>query len=190
MQIEYEATFYPIDKDDIRSRLLAVGAELIRSEYVQERSNYTLPSGHEIAGGWIRVRNEGDKNTLTLKVVDGEKIENQREITTEVKDFNATKQLLEAIGCRHKATQTTKRELWRIKSVEIMIDEWPWLEPFVEIEGPSEIAVRNIAEKLGFDYKQAHFGAVDSLYAAKYGISKEQINTTEQVTFEGENPFK
>lgn len=189
MNIEYEATFYPIDKDDVRSRLRRAGAELIRPEFTQKRMNFNLPQGHEIDGAWIRVRDEGDKISLTLKIVDGDRIENQKEVITEVSDFEATQRLLEHIGCRPKAFQETRRELWRLDEVEIMIDEWPWLEPFVEIEGKSEAAVRLASEALGFDYTEAHFCAVDTLYAKRYGITKEEINNTKVAAFDLRNPF-
>jgi adenylate cyclase class 2 len=190
MQIEYEATFYPIEKDDIRSRLKQASAELVRPEFMQKRMNFNLPEGHDIQGAWIRVRDEGDKITLTLKIVDGNKIENQKEIITEVKDYDATRQFLEKIGCTPKAFQETKRELWRLGEVEIMIDEWPWLKPFVEIEGKSEAEVRKTSELLGFKYDDAYFCAVDTLYAKEYGISKDEINHTQNVSFAEANPFK
>jgi adenylate cyclase class 2 len=189
MNIEYEATFYPVDKDDIRSRLRQAGAELVRPEFTQKRMNFNLPQGHEINGAWIRVRDEGDKVSLTLKIVDGDRIENQKEIITEVSDFEATQNLLECIGCQPKAFQETRRELWRLGEVEIMIDEWPWLEPFVEIEGKSEGEVRKASEALGFDYAEAHFCAVDTLYAKRYGITKDEINHTKVAAFDLKNPF-
>ncbi len=189
MNIEYEATFFPVDKDEVRQRLRQAGAELVRPEFTQRRMNFNLPSGHEIKGAWIRVRDEGDKISLTLKVVDGDRIENQKEIITDVSDFEATQRLLENIGCTPKAFQETRRELWRLGDVEIMIDEWPWLRPFVEVEGKSEAAVREASEKLGFDYAQAKFCAVDTLYAQEYGITKDEINYTQEVAFDLKNPF-
>lgn len=33
-----------------------------------------------------------------------------------------------------------------------MLDEWPGLKPFIEIEADSEIAVKNVTKKLGFEY--------------------------------------
>jgi len=189
MNIEYEATFFPVDKDEVRERLRRAGAELIRSEFIQKRMNYDLPQGHEINGAWIRVRDEGDKISLTLKVVDGNKIENQKEVITEVSDFQATQKFLESIGCRPKAFQETRRELWRLGEVEIMLDEWPWLPPFVEVEGQSEASVRDASERLGFDYAQAKFCAVDTLYALHYGITKDEINYTQEVAFDLKNPF-
>jgi hypothetical protein len=47
-----------------------------------------------------------------------------------------------------------------------------------------------VSEKLGMDYAQAKFCAVDVLYAEKYGITTDQINNhTPEIVFEMENPF-
>jgi adenylate cyclase class 2 len=190
MKIEYEATFYPIDKQAIREKLKAVRAKLERIEYLQKRVVFNLPEGHEIPGGWLRVRNEDDRITMSLKVVDGERIENQKEICLKVDSFDQAELFLKTLGCERKAYQETKRELWKIDEVEICIDEWPWLEPFVEIEGQSEEEVREVSELLGFDYAQAKFGSVDMLYALKYDISNDVFNNQSSlVLFEGENPF-
>lgn len=190
MNIEYEATFLNIDKDEMRAKLKAVGAELVRPEFMQKRVVFRLPRGHEIEGGWLRVRDEGDKITMSLKIVDGAQIENQKEICLKVDSFDEAVNMLEIIGCERKAFQESRRELWKLNDVEITIDEWPFLEPFVEVEGNSEELVKVVSEKLGFDYSQAYFGAVDGLYEKKYGVSKDRINNqTSEIRFDGENPF-
>ena len=74
--------------------------------------------------------------------------------------------------------------------VDITIDEWPFLEPFVEIEGNSEKAVKEVFEKLGFNYTDALFCTVGKLYEMKYHISPDAINTLEKLVFEMENPFQ
>lgn len=125
-----------------------------------------------------------------MKVVDEDKIENQKEICVEVSDFDETVKLLESIGCEKKSYQETKRELWILDGVEITIDEWPFLEPFVEVEGKSEKEVKEVSEKIGFDYSKALFCAVGKLYQMKYGIHPDQINTAEKIVFGMENPFK
>ena len=190
MEIEYEATFPNINKDIIRNKLQEAGATLLRLEYTQRRRVYHLPVGHEIAGGWVRVRDEGDKIMITLKVVDGEKIENQKEINIKVDNFESACELVKTLGCREKAYQVTKRELWGVDGVEVTIDEWPFLEPFVEVKGKSEEEVKAVSEKLGFDYSLALFCAVGTLYANKYGITEDVINNqTAILDFDGENPF-
>jgi len=78
MIIEYEATFIDINKDEIRERLKKVNAKLIKPEFLQKRSVFDFPPGKEVKGGFIRVRDEGDKITLTLKIVDGNLITDQK----------------------------------------------------------------------------------------------------------------
>ena len=189
MNIEYEATFANINKDEIRERLKGVDAVCERSEYLQKRIPFHLPKEKRSDNAWLRVRDEGGNVTLSLKVIDGDKIENQKELLLHVDNFNTAVQLLEAIGCESKSYQETNRELWKLNDTEITIDEWPFLEPFVEIEGNSEKAVRRVAEKLGFDWDNALFCAVGKLYEMKYGIPEKEINLAKKIVFGMENPF-
>lgn len=191
MQIEYEAKFADVEKGEMRRRLEAVGATLAKPEFLQKRVVFFLPKGHEIAGGWARVRDEGDRITMSLKIVDGDKIENQKEICLTVDSFEQAELMLAMLGCRKKSYQETKRELWRLDDTEITLDEWPFLEPFVEIEGESEEAVKRAADKLELDYGQALFGAVDILCMRKYPhLTADRINNqTPLIVFGGENPF-
>ena len=190
MNIEYEATFTNIDKEKIRYKLRQLKAKLIKPEFLQKRVVFNLPKHQKIEGSWLRVRDEGDKITLSLKIVDGHKIEDQKEICIEVDDFSQAVGLLSAIGCQEKAFQESKRELWTLDNVEITIDEWPFLEPFMEIEGKSEQLVRNVSKKLGLDYKNALFCAIDMLYHKKYRVSQDIINNhTPRIVFNSQNPF-
>lgn len=190
MEIEYEATFTDIDKKKVRAKLGAAGAKLVKPEFMQKRVVFNLPKGHEIKGGWLRVRDEADRITMSLKVVDGDRIDDQREICLVVDDFKGGEDFLTMIGCERKAYQESKRELWRLGEVEVTIDEWPFLEPFVEIEGKSEKEVRRAADEIGFDYSKAVFAATDKLYQQKYNISTEYIdNEVPLITFGGRNPF-
>ena len=189
MEIEYEATFPNINKDAIRERLKKAGAKLLRPEFLQKRIPFHLPKEKRGKGKFIRVRDEGDKITLSLKIFDGDKIENQKEICLTVNSFDDAVEFLELIGCESKSYQESKRELWKLDNVEIMIDEWPFLEPLVEIEGKSEKAVKEVSEKLGFDYSKALFCPAGELYGRKYNIPIEQVNTAPKIVFNMKNPF-
>jgi adenylate cyclase class 2 len=190
MKIEYEATFPNINKDKIRDRLKKANAKRIKKEFMQKRVVFNMPKGHEIEGGWLRVRDEQDKITLSLKVVDGDKIHNQKEICLKVDNFEQALSLLEHLGCERKAYQETKREIWELDDVEITIDEWPFLEPLLEVEGKSEEEVKNVCEKLELDYKRALFCSADTLYSKKYGLTEYDINNhTPLLIFKGDNPF-
>jgi adenylate cyclase class 2 len=190
MEIEYEATFINIDKDEYRKKLKKAGANLVKPEFLQRRVVFNLPKGQEIKGGWLRVRDESDKITMSLKIVDGDKIENQKELCLKINNFDEGIEFLSRIGCERKSYQENKRELWILDEVEITIDEWPFLEPYLEIEAKSEEKVKTVAQKLGFDYSKALFCSVAPIYSKKYGISEDVINNnTQEILFNGKNPF-
>ena len=186
---EFEAVFSNIDKEKIRANLKKNGAKLLVAESLQTRKVFCLPGDKD--NGFVRVRKEvTGKTTLTIKKFVSQEIDGQKEIEIVVDDFEKTVNLLEALGLKQKAFQETKRELWKFNEAEIMIDEWPFLEPFIEIEGKSEEMVKKISAQLGFDYKKAIFGPVTILYSKKYNISEDQINNkTPQIIFDMENPF-
>jgi hypothetical protein len=66
-----------------------------------------------------------------------------------------------------------------------MIDEWPGLHPFVEIEGETEAVVREYTTLLGFHYEDGLFGAVDQIYLRELGIPCTVLNEkTPVITFD------
>lgn len=191
INIEYEATFTNIDKEDVRQSLKHAGAFLVKKEALMTRVNFDLPVGHEIKNAWLRVRDENDKITMSFKVVDGDKIEDQKEICLKIDNFEEAVKFLKSIGCELKAYQESKRELWVLDEVEITIDEWPYLDPYVEIEGKSEEAVKSVSNKLNFNYNEAVFCSVDTLYNNKYKIDVDYINNQiKRICFNEPNPFK
>lgn len=189
METEYEATFLNINKNEMRKRLTKAGAKLLRPEFLQKRIPFHLPKEKRSNAKFIRVRDEGDKITLTYKHFTGEKIEDQKEISVDVNDFENTVKILKLIGCKPKPYQETKRELWKLGGVEITIDEWPFLEPFVEVEGKSEKAVKKVSEKLGFDYSKALFCSAGKIYQMKYGFWPDDLKNLKRLVFNMKNPF-
>lgn len=188
MAIEYEATFLDIKKDEMREKLKAAGAKLVKPEFLQKRYAFDLPHGYD-GQSWTRVRDEQDKITMSYKRVDGDKIEDQKEINLTIDDFGKGADFLEAVGCIKKSYQENKREIWELNGTEICIDEWPFVEPFVEIEGRSEEDVKKISKTLGFDYSTALFGATSLIIHKKYGIPFDVIDHIPVITFGIENPF-
>lgn len=190
MEIEWEAKFSNINKGELRRKLRRLKAKLVKPEFLQRRAVFFLPKGHEIEGGWLRVRDEGDKISMTLKVVSGSQISDQKETTLIVSNFEKARLFLKGVGCVEKSYQENKRELWILDGVEVTIDEWPFLEPFVELEAKSEQEVRKASEKLGFDWNEAIFGSTHLLNSKKYGIPENVLNDQiPRIVFGGENPY-
>jgi adenylate cyclase, class 2 len=187
MNIEYEATFTKINKDKMRKKLKQAGAILIRPEFLMKRHVYQPPI--KIEEGWLRVRDEGDKITMALKIMEGKNITDQKELELTVENYENACKLLEAIGCFGKSYQETLREIWDYKNVEITIDTWPGLQPIVEVEGKNEKDVKEAAADLGFKWAEAIFWSADEIYERELGIPREIINNhTPEITFK--NPPK
>ncbi len=185
MKNEIEATFYEIDKEQVRAKLKELGAELIRPEILMRRKVYNT-GGHSFA----RVRDEGGKVVMTYKnFTDDSSIMGVKEVNLTVDNYDDANNFMLGCGLRQKAEQETYREVWLLDGVEICIDTWPWIPSFIEIEGPSEDAVWSVAQKLGYDKKEAHFGGVDTAYNFYYGVEKDVVNyETPVINFEIEAP--
>lgn len=188
METEYEAKFLDIEPNRVRDMLKDAGATLERPEFLQRRWIIELPEATRQKGVWLRVRDEGDKITLTWKSQLGEKIEDQKEIELIIDDFDNAVELLEKMGCTPESYQETRRELWLLDNVEITIDTWPFYGSFVEVEGTSEEIVQAVATKIGFDWSKALFCGVSKLYQMKFG-DDVHIRKMPKLTFEMQNPF-
>jgi len=190
MQTEYEATFWPIVKNDVREKLIAAGATQIHTERQMRRRTFNLPPGLNSPQRWARVRDEGEQVTMSVKSIEGDRIIDQKEAQIVVSDFEQAAELLQLLGCEEKAFQETRREHWKLDGVDITIDEWPFLDPLVEVEGLSEESVKEISERIGLDWAEARFCAVSAIYIEKYSITEDRINNqTPRLVFNDPNPF-
>jgi len=172
MPLEIEAKFLNVDINDIRSKLQAAGGKLEHPMRIMRREHFDYPDERyqHASGGTnerLRIRDEGDKVTATYKRSSPDSTYDV-DITITVDSYESTKQLLTAIGLQSFNYQETKRETWMLDDTEVVIDEWPWAAPYVEIEGKSEEDVKAVAAKLGFEWTSAQYGSADTVYAAQY----------------------
>jgi len=180
MEIEFEAKYPKINKDEIRNKLKEIGAKRVFSERKFVRLTFDNPKLKK-NNSWVRLRNEGSKITMTFKTVDDDKsISGMREVGFEIDDINSAKILLEQIGLKQKGYEENLREEWKLDDVIFEIDTWPKIDPYLEIEAPSEKKVKEYFKKLDLDYKKAVFGSVDILYRDLYGI---EILGLDKLTF-------
>lgn len=167
MKDEIEVKFVNTDHDAIRSKLESIGAVLEQPMRLMKR--VTIDSNDmRSKNAFLRVRDQGDKVTLTYKQFDELSLSGAKEIEITVNSFEETIKLLSAAGLPHGSFQETKRETWRLGSTEIVLDVWPWLDPYIEIEGVSEQDVKSVAALLNLDWSKAVFGDVMEAYRAQY----------------------
>ncbi len=170
MKTEIEAKFANINIEEIRGMLKNAGAVCEQPMRLMRRALIEEPH-HAKQHAFIRIRDEGDKVTLTFKRrkdpynpgIDGVK-----EIEVEVSDFDDTLTIFSEAGWHYITFQESKRETWQLDDAEVVIDEWPWLDPYIEIEGASEEIIKAAAKKLGLQWGDAQFVNIDVLYNEKY----------------------
>jgi adenylate cyclase class 2 len=194
MQTEVEVKFLQVDHDDIRAKLKAAGAELEQPMRLMRRSLFDFED-KRLHKSWahFRVRDEGDKVTMTLKrekrdgATDAHGVQ---EVETTVGDYEIAVELFKELGLVMESQQESKRENWELDGCEVVLDEWPWLKPYIEVEGPTEEAIRSVAKKLGFDWDtQAFFGSVTVAYREEYALPDQvSIGFWPNITFDGPMP--
>jgi len=190
MAKEIEAKFLKVDHAEVRAKLQELGAVQEQPMRLMRRALFDFPDGRLQADNWgrLRVRDEGDKITLTYK--SGGSGEYSEEAETIVGSFDDTVEILKAIGLEQFSFQESKRETWHYKDVEIVLDEWPWLDTYIEIEGQNEEAIKSCSNDLGFDWRQAAFGNVDVAYRIQYpGMGEDEtISAVGTVSFDDDLP--
>lgn len=178
IQPEIEATFINIDKDQLRAQLKELGATLLQPETLMRRTIFNIDDH-----SFVRVRDEGNRITMSYKRLDKLSLSGMKEIYLDVNNYDDAINFVKVCGLKSKAIQETLREEWELDGVELDIDTWPWLPTFVEIEGPSEAAVKSVAEKLGLEMADALYGSVDEVYKIYYDVTNQDINYCPEIKF-------
>lgn len=181
MEKELEAKYFINDKNSMRFLLKNIGLECIKPEFLMKRE--TFHSATE--PGWIRVRDEGDKITLTFKQVTGKGINDVDEVEIIVNDFEKASAIIKQTSFKNFSYQENYREIWRNNEVEIVIDTWPFLQTYIEIEAKSVDVVKRYSQLLNFDFdKKAFFGGVDVLYKEQFGIERQDFIKIPRIVFD------
>jgi adenylate cyclase class 2 len=187
MTDEIEAIFLDVDIDEVRDKLKALGATCKLPMSDMKRTLFDYPDRRLMReqNSWIRIRDEGDHVSLTFKHLEEGNLHGAKEIETTVGSYEGTVAIFDAIGMFKFSEQETKRETWTCGDCLVMIDQWPWINPYIEIEGPSEAAIRKLAKEMDYGWKTAVFGSVASVYRMKYPdiLPEEKISSIAEVKF-------
>jgi adenylate cyclase class 2 len=189
MQTQNEAKFIDVDHEDIKKRLTAIMAKLVTPKRLMRSAVLDYPD-HELNrqhNGLVRLRDEGDSIKLTYKEVTEQQAGGIKQIDLAISSFEDGVELFEKLDLKVLSLQESKRETWQVENVYVRLEEWPWVNTYIEIEGPSEAKIRDVAARLGFKWSQAIFGSPTLVYAAEYpGIRldrRETINLISEIKF-------
>jgi adenylate cyclase, class 2 len=191
MDTEFEAKFYPVNKDEFRQKLLNLGAILIHPERRMYRALSDKRCNPSLKCSFLRVRDEGGKTRLSAKIVaqKDSQLSDQKEVDVIVDDFNKTIEILKLAGLSIDLLQESLRETWKFNTAEIVIDTWPGLEPYSEIEASSESEVKQLAGLLGFRWDKKILVPPLEIFAEKYHLSIDETwQKMSNISFSN-NPF-
>jgi len=194
-ELEYEAKFLDINHQELVEKIKSLGALLIQPTTFYRRSMFGLC---DVKRGYVRVRDEGDKTTLTAKIYKNP--EYPEEFELQIKDgFEKGKSFLEALNLNEKAYHETMREKWHLdlgkktkqntkkqnttKShhisntiCEIAFDCIPGLPMYVEIECKSEKLLNKAIKLLDLGKYEKRYGAYGKTFVEYYGMAEKEIN--------------
>lgn len=169
--IEYEAKILNIDPSVIKQKLRQLKATKI-GEYNFRR--YVFDTIPVTPNRWVRLRSDGQNTTLTVKQIDSDSIDGTSEWETEVGDIDQALIILEKIGIKPRGYQENKRLEYRLHGVQVTIDLWPKLTPYVEIEGANKAEVVATARILGYSKQDLVAKNTADLYQ-EIGIDLKQV---------------
>ncbi|SEM73443.1 class IV adenylate cyclase [Lihuaxuella thermophila] len=171
MTIEYEAKVLDINPNIISQKIMGLGGKQI-GQFFMRRYVYDVVPGDK--SKWIRLRDTGQEVTLTVKEIVHDGIDGTQEVEIVVDDFEVTHQLLEKLGFTAKSYQENRRTSFLLDGARLEIDQWPMIQPYLEIEADSREQVVEVAARLGFGEVQLTGENTIKIYA-RAGIDLNSI---------------
>lgn len=179
---EYEVMYTDINPVQIRKKLKAIGAKR-KYKRIFKWTNFDFPDWRlHKEHSWIRLRDEGDKITLTYKQrISPSKKKNGNdkgmvEISFGINDFKSAIHFFKAIGMVTKYEFEKIREHWEFKDIEFDIDKYPLIPPLLEIESSSMARVGKGIKLLGLDANKKRIQTAYQVYQEK-GIDIKKFIT-------------
>lgn len=184
---EIEVKFLNVDPKKLQRKLKKIGAKKV-FEKLYKRRVFDFPDlRFNDIGAWLRVRDEGDKVTMTWKRRIGVKSHNGKyndqsmeEIEIEVSDFDKVAKIIKKLGLEEKFYEENKRIRYVLDDIEFDIDHWPGLEPYLEIEAESWDDIDKAIKLLDLNPKDKKIFSTYQIYQLK-GIDE---NDYKVITFD------
>ena len=167
---EIEVRFLNIDKSALVDKLIAIGAQDKNEILLSETIFYDPDLSWLEERRFVRIRKSGETIKFTYKENKDQTIDSAFEIEFEISDKKEAEKFLEKVGVVAYREQEKKRHSFCVENFNIDIDTWPNIPPYVEIEGPSEEALREFSKALGFDWNDAVFEDAKFILENHYNV--------------------
>ena len=130
--------------------------------------NDIIKSVNDNYSKWIRLRQTGKQTTITIKKIvnsSGEyELDAVRELEFEVPSINEGKEFLEALGYYPSLHQKKMRIAYDYNNTELVIDKWPKIPAYIEVEGENKEDICNVVKNLGYRAQDMRVMNTDNVY--------------------------
>lgn len=142
---EIEVKILEIDEKEIRKKL-DVFAKKISENVLLVTSFFNSP----IKNVSVRLRQASGENTFCVKqAIYDENFKVRNEYETKVDNFDIFVRQLELLGFKKSFSHQKERTTYKYKNSEIVMDKYPKIPTFLEIEGSKE-EIKEIVWRLGY----------------------------------------
>ena len=154
MQQEFETKVLDINVPEIIEKLEAIWATLKQPEIAMRRRVFNIKEDDEKGQGMrMRLRQIGNKTTLTYKERNGNDIWSTKEMEIWIENFEDMEAMLLNLQWNKSLYQENKRSIYMLNDVEICIDSRPKIPTYLEIEGPNVESVKTVLQQLWLEGK-------------------------------------
>lgn len=156
--LEQETKFFLGDASALRDRLKVSGLELYHPRNHEANIRFDTPDGQLTRQGKVLRLRKAARCILTYKQPENPSAHGpaRRHMETEVvvDDLDRTAHLLLGLGFRPIVQYEKYREVYRLQSTLVMVDQLPFGD-FLELEGPEIAQLRAMADRLGLEWSGA-----------------------------------
>lgn len=169
MQHEYETKVIDINVAETEEKLHKLWAALLEDEVLMKRRVFDVEPHSGNKWKRFRLRQKGDKTTLTYKERNGLDVGSTLELETKVGDFEIMAEMLQKLERGTMVYQENKRKVYSRNDVEFCFDTRPMVPTYLEIEAPSKEQVEEALKLLWLEGKDVWDMWMIELYA-KHGL--------------------
>jgi adenylate cyclase, class 2 len=176
MNTEIEVRFLDINVVALKNKLKELGAEDLGEDLFDEVVYYDKDNTWQTQQKVVRVRKSNRGITVSFKHHHSHTVDGANEAEFSTDDYAGVQSFLEALGfLQRKRHQQKKRHTYVLDGVHVDIDTWPNIPTYVELEGASEESLKQVAEKLGFDWDKADMTSAADIIKS-YGIPVKELS--------------
>lgn len=165
--METEAKIRVPSLPPVKTKILRAGGRLLQARTFEGNTLFDVAGGGLRASGRsFRIRRYGAQGVVTFKGVARVSggVKSRDELETEVASPEVFSEILHALGFVPQFRYEKFREMWKVGSTVVCLDETP-LGAFVEIEGALS-AIGRVARSLGLDLKHSLSDSYPALWTA------------------------